>query len=501
VTRLRLYLYALRVARRRQLRARASRPLRRRRFPQPSSRGALRSLDVPLWKTRAFAGADAVAGDGEVELLGKRFAYPLADWSLPGEPRLRRFHAHYGDEVLGWARLGDEEAARRALDAWRTANLPRPGDAWHPYPLATRVGNWIAALSIAPALATSAAVESLRRQLAHLERNVEDDVLGNHVIRNARALVLGGIALDEPRWRRTGVDLLRREVPEQVLADGGHYERSPVYHLVVLRDLLEVREATGDGWLDDPIERMTRFAAALARPDGRPALFNDGSLDLAPELELPAPPDGSAVFPETGYVVLRDGGLWLAFDCGPPSPPFLPAHAHADALSFQLWVDGEPVVVDPGTYTYEPGPERDWFRSSRAHSTVTIDGRDQFELWGAFRTGPLPRVTLVSTGPPAAEVVARGIRHVRSIDVRSGSVEIDDDVAGSGHVELAASVPLAPGRESAVEPGAGAADVRFEPGWLSELMFERKAIQVARISTSRTLPARMSWGLRLRSGA
>jgi len=330
VRRLRLYLHALRVMRPKQLRARIGRPAARRRFPPPPSRSAFSTLDVGLWKTRAFAQADVVAGNGTVELLGKSFRFPLPDWELADEPRLRRFHAQYGEEVLGWARRGDVGETSAALDAWIRANPPRPGDAWHPYPLSTRVGNWIAAVSLAPELATSTVVESLGRQLAHLERNVEDDVLGNHVIRNARALVLGGLALDEAGWLRRGLELLRRELPEQVLPDGGHYERSPAYHLVVLRDLLEVREATGEGSLDGPIERMRRFAAALARPDGRPALFNDGALDLAPQLDLPPPPSGLAAFPETGYAVLREGRVWLALECGPPSPPFLPAHAHAD---------------------------------------------------------------------------------------------------------------------------------------------------------------------------
>src|SRR5262249_54720794 len=141
------------------------------------------------------------------------------------------------------------------------------------------------------------------------------------------------------------------------------------------------------------IERMRVFAAALLRPDGAPALFNDGTVD-APTLDLPGAPEGMAVFPDTGYVVVREGGLWLAFRCGVASPEFLPAHAHADALSFQLWWRGRPVVVDPGTFTYEPGPERDWFRGTRAHSTVCVDGRDQFRLWGAFRSGRLAKVAL-----------------------------------------------------------------------------------------------------------
>lgn len=471
---LRRYAHALRVARPRQLRARALRPLARRRFPPPRARRPFRPLDGELWQTPAFAEADRVAGDGCVELLGKPLPFPPPDWNLPGEPRLRRFHAHYGDEVLGWARRGDAAAARGALDAWVAGNPPRRADAWHPYPLSTRVGNWIAAASLAPELAGAGLVESLRRQLAHLERNVEDDILGNHVIRNARALVLGGVALDERRWLRQGLSLLRRELPEQILGDGGHYERSPVYHLLVLRDLLEVREATGEGWLDDPIERMRRFAAALSRPDGRPALFNDGAFDLAPQLDLPAPREGLAVFPETGYAVLREGPVWLAFDCGPPAPPYLPAHAHADALSFQLWLAGRPVVVDPGAYTYEAGPERDWFRSTRAHSTLAVGGRDQFDLWGAFRAGPLPEVRLRSTAPLEAEVVSRGVTHRRRLTLDAGMVEVEDEV-GPGPHELLESLPLAPEAAIAVEP-----EHDRDEGWLAERMLERSAVPILR---------------------
>jgi hypothetical protein len=462
----------------------------RRRFPSPRSGRPFGALDVDLWRTRAFADADRVAGDGSVELLGKTFPFPPADWSLPGEPRLRRFHAHYGDEVLGWVRAGDITAAHDGLDAWIAANPPRLGDAWHPYPLSTRVGNWIAAASLAPELAAGGVVESLRRQLAHLERNLEDDILGNHVIRNARALVLGGVALDEPRWLRRGLSLLRRELPEQILGDGGHYERSPVYHLLVLRDLLEVHEASGEGWLAEPIERMRRFAAALARPDGQPALFNDGALDLAPELDLPEPPHGLSVFPDTGYAVLREGSVWLAFDCGPPAPPFLPPHAHADALSFQLWLDGRAVVVDPGAYTYEPGPERDWFRSTRAHSTLAVDGRDQFDLWGAFRAGPFPEVHLRSTAPLEAEVVARGVTHRRRLTLDGGVLAVEDEV-GPGRHALIESLPLAPAAPIAVEP-----EHERDEGWLAERMLERSSVPVLRRSSHGT---ESGWRLRLPS--
>jgi uncharacterized heparinase superfamily protein len=469
VSRAGLYVHALRVARARQLRGRATRTVSRRRFPRPTT-GSFRppSGAEALWRSPAFAGTDEVAGDGFVRLLGRDVPFPPEDWQLTGQPRLRRFHLHYGEEVLGWARRGEAAAARAAIVAWIAANSPRPGDAWHPYPLSTRVGNWIAALTLLPELAEPPIVDSLRHQLAHLERNVEDDVLGNHVIRNARALALGGVAFDDERLLRRARRILRRELPEQVLPDGGHYERSPAYHQLVLRDLLEVQAAAGIKLVDEPIERMARFAAALARPDGVPALFNDGARDLAPQLELPSPPPGLAVFPDTGYAVLRQGDVWLAFDCGPPSPPYLPPHAHADALSFQLWVRGRPVVVDPGAYTYDAGPDRTWFRSTRAHSTVTVDERDQFQLWGAFRAGPLPRVR--QTGPLAGVVETSWYRHERRIEVKAGEVLIEDDV-GTAADRATSRLVLAPGAEDAVSLPDG----EREPAWLSERLLERTA--------------------------
>src|SRR5262249_34589287 len=120
----------------------------------------------------------------------------------------------------------------------------------------------------------------------------------------------------------------------------------------------------------------------------------DGGLDVSPQLDLPRPGEGVRAFPETGYVFVTRGDLALAFDCGPAAPAFLPAHAHADGLSSQLWLRGEPLVLDPGMPTYEAGAERDFFRSTQAHSTVAVGG-SQFESWGAFRSGPLPRVELL----------------------------------------------------------------------------------------------------------
>ena len=473
-----LLLYGLRTAQPRQLRARALRPLRRRQLgagaPPP-----FQPLDGPseLWRSPAFE------------------SQPLAG---AGPERLRGFHAHYGEDVLAAARAGETERAARLLTDWIARNPPRPSDAWHPYTISTRAGNLIAALSLLPELETQAVRASLWQQLVALGRNVEDDVLGNHVIRNARALVLGGTAFGAIAILERGVELLERELPVQILPDGGHYERSPVYHLIVLRDLLEIAGAADVPGLAAAIDRMRGFAAGLARPDGVPALFNDGGLDLAPALDLPVADEGLSLFADTGYAVLRTPRVWLAFDCGPPSPPYLPAHAHADALSFQLWVDGRPAVIDPGTFTYEPGPERDWFRGTRAHSTVAVDG-DQFELWGAFRSGRLPRIELLEASGHelAAAVTGRsGVRHERRIRIDATELTISDRLEGRGRRLIESSLPLAPAVEPrATATGSGSATREQRP--ISERFFERVDAPALVVREARLLPAELGWRVAL----
>jgi hypothetical protein len=490
-------------ARARQLRGRLVQPVARRVAWTPARRTTVSPLaaGVELWRSPAFATADAVAGSGTVDLLGLQVSYPPSDWSLPRQPRLRRFHLHYGDEILGWARRGEVEAAAAGLRAWIAGNPPSAGDAWHPYPLSTRVANWLAAGSLRPELLDDAVADSLWRQLARLRWTIEHGVLGNHVIRNGKALVLGGAAFEDAGLAAKGMRLLRQEVAEQVLSDGGHYERSPLYHALVLRDLLEVRAVADAAWLDAPIAAMQRFAAALARPDGLPFPFNDAPLELAPELALPVVADGVSTFPDTGYAVLREGEIAVAFDCGAPAPDFLPAHAHADALSFQAWVAGKPVVVDPGTSTYEAGADRDADRGTAAHATVMVDGRDQFELWGAFRTGPLPRVRLLSVDPLRAEVELRGgVRLARTLELDDGVLHVRDTVSGHGTHRMRSTLPLGSEqwlRHVAYEGPVPAREttVRHSPRLYAE---ERVPALVA--EGEARLPAQLVWHLNLGSG-
>ncbi len=334
------------------------------------------------------------------------------DWQLTTAPRLWRFHLHYFDFALELAAAykATNEPEWTSLfydyaEDWQRRNPVGGADAWHPYALSCRIINWITVMN---AMGTELQKEesrwqqlqqSLFAQLHYLEKNLEFDVLGNHLLRNLKALVLAGSAFQgtaAERWLHRGLTILKTELSEQVLADGGHYERSPSYHAVVLQDLIEMRIALSDAqhqvplWLSAAIDRMTLADSLFRHPDGKHALFNDSVLKNIQFGALPANvcQEPATALAETGYFILRginDG--WLIVDCGLACPDFLPAHAHSDLLSFELSLEGQRVIVDAGTFEYTDGQWRDYFRSTRAHNTVSVDSAEQSDTWGSFRLG------------------------------------------------------------------------------------------------------------------
>ena len=239
------------------------------------------------------------------------------------------------------------------VDSWLTAYDRPSSPAWHPYPTSLRIIAWSAALSALddwPRELRDRVAASTLRQARYLRRALERDIGGNHVIKNATALALAGGVFASSGLLQPALRHLERETHSQVLADGGHEERTTSYHREVMADLADVREVlvrvghAVPAWLDEVLGSMSRWATVMAGPDGRLPLLNDA-------WEGPPIPHGGpdvSVLRESGYVVFRHGEDQLIFDCGPRCPRHLPAHAHADALSVVLWLDGAPVVIDPG---------------------------------------------------------------------------------------------------------------------------------------------------------
>lgn len=305
-----------------------------------------------------------------------------------------------------------EAAALRAV-ASLVASLERQNpftaagvfrDIWNPYCASHRLVNLLLGLHLferqraAPAPARATILRHVRFCAAFVRGNLERDLGYNHLLKNLTALAAYAAALPAPprHWA-----FLQRAVPAavagQVLADGGHAERSPMYHLLALLDLSLLVDA---GVLSPPAtdavaQRLRAMRAALAtlvHPDGDIALFNDAWLGEAPPARIfaPAPPTAPAAtfaLPHSGYVQLRSGQHAVVFDCGPCGPDDNPAHAHADFLAVEATVAGHRFLVDAGVATYGAGAQRDRCRSAAVHNGPRLADCEPVEFWGSFRVG------------------------------------------------------------------------------------------------------------------
>lgn len=355
-----------------------------------------------------------------------------AAWLPAKASALWVFNLHY-HEWLADMRAGGLRDEARALvgewlehfDHWHTV-------AWHPYPLSLRVVAW---LQHGPWLLDGADDDfrtvfcgSLQRQVAHLARNLELDLGGNHLVKNLKALVLTGLVVPgQEQLLVTHLASLLRQLAVQVHPDGGHYEATPSYHQQVLTDLMELvavlRKKGGVApQMTDVLARMGAALAFYRLGDGGLGLFNDGEtgspaqLDsLLKKLGIEAE-DVPQILPDTGYARLQRGAMVALFDAGKVGPDENPGHAHADTLSFELSVGAERLVVNGGTYAYQH-KLRNVFRGSASHSQPGVVGVDSAEVWAGFRVGRRPTDTHIERmGQPGAEAIAQGhhngYRHV-----------------------------------------------------------------------------------------
>ena len=406
---------------------------------------------------------------GKIRLLG--LARELG-WEHPDAPRLWRFHLHYWDWAWGLAADQDRLAARalfaRLWRSWQVSAGFGRGDAWHPYPAALRAWSWC---GLHRALVAGSDIEpdfiaGLAAHAGFLRRHLEYDVGGNHLVKGLKALAGLAVFFADERLLRLALRRLTSQLARQVLPDGGHYERAPAYHCQVLADLIDVADLlraagrTPSGEITTAIERMRGWLGAVLTPDGRVPLVNDGYpvvRELIAELRPgPIPDSPLLVLPATGLVRAEAGGWHLLADVGPPCPPSLPAHAHADTFGCLVYVDKVPLLVDTGTSTYESGPMRRHERSTAAHSTVQVDGANSTEVWGVFRAGRRARVSGLAVHADATRVTCEAVHdgfrglhgrplHHRRWSLTSDEFRVEDTVTGRGRHEIVIRWQLAAG--------------------------------------------------------
>ncbi len=369
---------------------------------------------------------DGIAA-GRFELLNQSFDFGGVD-RIPwrgefheGNNPLRRMtlaYMGYAVPLLARGRAADMHTVHRILRGLETANpWSAPGvfrDVWNPYTASHRLINLLAGLSLyrtkgAPSdpAAEATILAHVRFCAAFVRAGLERDLQYNHLLKDYVALAAYASALPAlPASFAFLQKAIPRALAQNVLPDGGHAERCPMYHVLSMLDVDVLRASgvlQGDeaGRLADIRDRMEGALRVMSHPDGEIALFNDSWLGEAPaacEVADLAPVPETARVPETGYVRIGRGGDAVIFDCGPCGPDDNPGHAHADFLSIEASIGGARFIVDPGVPTYTAGEARDASRSAAAHNGPHLAGAEPIEFWKSFRVGRRGRAVEIADG-------------------------------------------------------------------------------------------------------
>ena len=368
--------------------------------PAPSRRAIATSYVEPI------ARASSLVGPFRFRFLGREHLLPaFGGWDDPELPKLWRYNLHYFDDLNGLDSEVRIDWHQSLVARWIRENPPGTGTGWEPYPTSLRIVNWVKAAARGASL-SGETILSLAVQARWLSQRIEHHLLGNHLLANAKALVHVGVffgGTEGDKWLTSGLRLWQQQLPEQVLADGGHFELSPMYHAIVLEDLLDTLNILRTYGYAEPdwrstISQMRNWLAAMSHPDGEISFFNDAAYGIAPRsddlntyaarLKFECTGVGDRNFVQlvsSGYARIESGDAVSLLDCAAVGPDYLPAHAHADTLSFELSLFGQRVFVNSGTSEYGIGAERQRQRGTAAHNTVVIDDADSSEVWAEFR--------------------------------------------------------------------------------------------------------------------
>ncbi len=391
----------------------------------------------------------------EFSFLNKSVCFKKSiNWQDSEVERLWLYNLHYFDYAfdLGLAHVFEKgnlffNTFRRLTEDWILKNSHIGcGPGWEPYPVSLRIVNWIYAYSFFKDNIRKDEdfeekfKDSLAAQCEFLSKNIEFHVSRNHLLKNGKALFLAGMFFQNAegkrknlylRWKAKGETILLNGLHIQILGDGGHYERCPMYHLIVLQDYLEVfllaQRNNVSCSIEKKLKKMALFLINILHPDNDMPLFNDSAFGIAKKpgelIEIAASclnglknadkffeptlytkllagsvarecedvepeiiQQETQQFEDSGFCAIRDKKRdhFFIINYKEPSPFRQPGHSHSDMLSYELSLGSKRFIVDSGAYNYSKGKWREYFRGTAAHNTVVINGHDQSELWGIF---------------------------------------------------------------------------------------------------------------------
>ncbi len=411
------------------------------------------------------------------DFLGETHALQDVGWLDGTVSLLWRYNQHYFDDLNSCGADSRFDGHVELINLWIDEDFTVRSTALAPYPTSIRLVNWVKWLS-RNNFQDQKINHSMVFQVRFLMKRIEYHILGNHILTNAKALIFVGsyfTGSEADGWLFKGCSILARELPRQILSDGGHYELSPMYHAIIVEDsldLINLLESNKHRFRDlSPVDatlsllrlkmpKQLQWLVSMTHPDGGEAFFNDTTFGIAQKTEKLLQyanslgfseiktnqdgPDNSTHLDASGYFRVSKGAWTLFMDAAEVGPTFLPAHGHADCLSLECSFGEQRILVNSGISTYGESPERLRQRSSSAHNTVVLNSRNSSEVWGGFRVGrrahPFVTKAQLDNNSDASVIEAfhdgyrflsRSTVHIRQVECTQAYLMVRDEVTGS----------------------------------------------------------------------
>ena len=400
------------------------------------------------------------------------------DWNNKKLSKLWLYNLHYFDDLNSKIQSSYKNELRvKLVNQWIDNNTSFYGIGWEPYPTSIRIVNWIK-WSFKGITLSEKIQQSLFSQSLFLSKNLEKHLLGNHIFTNAKALIFAGLFFDgseADNFYYIGINIFTREIKEQILEDGAHFELSPMYHSVILEDLLDIKNIHNRYSkklsinLENIIKKMLNWLNYLCHPDQKISFFNDAAFDIAPskhdlinytnklELETINPSLKFKYFKSSGFVYYKKEDIYLIANIGKIVANYQPGHAHAGTFSFELSLFKERFIVNSGISTYENNSIRALERNTLSHSTVCVDNQNSTEIWSSFRVARRPEIfrkkVIHNDKSDTLNISAShdGYRHLKGKPIhtrdwflKENKLTVTDQISGKGLHNIKIVFPLNP---------------------------------------------------------
>lgn len=456
-------------------------------IPTPSDKFHLLvpQLDESAAYLSRFDTASLVAG--KIRLLHAEYEFPWGVWQCDNASALFNFNLHYHEFLIALAidilNTGSNEHLalfERLINDWldTCCKIPaKPGrhrmqrgwyNAWAPYTISLRAINWLICMD---ALGNRLSTKTRQRmnqalfvQYQYLLNNPEKRVLANHYFENLKTLYILSLYFKDATTEKAVEIKLCEQVAEQILPSGLHFERSPMYHRVLLEGLLRVivavrqTDTNCSKALLHAAQQMLSYTMWLEEGLNRTPLFNDAGDNVAksPDDLCAAAKEILNINPQPivqpqgrGYHVfnMKESNVRAIVDADELGPSYMLGHSHCDCLSFEIFMDGTPLFVNAGTYQYQ-GPLRQLFRATLAHNTAMLGDNEQARCWGEHRVAQSCKVLQVER--TVAKLTGRyctwqGVQHHRVFSIEGTELSVLDSFTGAGDGIIRSCLRVAPG--------------------------------------------------------